>query len=147
MKISGRQRKGISPIVATVLIIAATLIAFAAVLGYIFGIFGGAGSTANVSVTSVSLSHSCMVAAPAITCTLSLTNTGSSSATTTGGTITFGGTTYTWTSASTPIAADSAAHTVVLTATSATSASAGQAFTGVVSLTNGEQALFSGTFS
>ena len=57
MKISGQRRKAISPIVATVLIIAATLIAFAAVLGYIFGIFGSAASTANISATVTAAVH------------------------------------------------------------------------------------------
>ncbi|MDG6974340.1 MAG: type IV pilin N-terminal domain-containing protein, partial [Nitrososphaerota archaeon] len=50
MKISGRQRKGISPIIATVLIIAATLIAFAAVAGYIFGLFGSSTKSAQAQV-------------------------------------------------------------------------------------------------
>ena len=54
MKISGRQRKGISPIIATVLIIAATLIAFAAVAGYVFGLFGSSTSGANAQSVNTS---------------------------------------------------------------------------------------------
>src|SRR5271154_4650843 len=49
------QRKAISPIIATVLIIAVTLIAAVAIGGFVFGIFGSASSSAQVQVTSQNL--------------------------------------------------------------------------------------------
>src|SRR5689334_2143472 len=48
-------RRAISPIIATVLIIAVTLIAAVAIGGFVFGIFGSSSSTAQVSVTSQNL--------------------------------------------------------------------------------------------
>src|ERR1019366_2870651 len=49
----GQQRRAISPIIATVLIIAVTLIAAVAIGGFVFGIFGSASATANIAVTTV----------------------------------------------------------------------------------------------
>ncbi|MDG7012201.1 MAG: type IV pilin N-terminal domain-containing protein [Nitrososphaerota archaeon] len=89
MKISGRQRKGISPIIATVLIIAATLIAFAAVAGYIFGLFGSSTKSAQAEVTSSNLVASTGVL------TLDFSNSGGQSVTISSVSVTVGGTTYT----------------------------------------------------
>ncbi|MDG6910271.1 MAG: type IV pilin N-terminal domain-containing protein [Nitrososphaerota archaeon] len=90
MKISGRQRKGISPIIATVLIIAATLIAFAAVAGYIFGLFGSSTKSAQAQVVGESLTSG-------TTGVLSLqfSNSGGQSVTITSESVTVGGATYT----------------------------------------------------
>ena len=85
MKISGRQRKGISPIIATVLIIAATLIAFAAVAGYIFGLFGSSTKSAQAQVVSESLPST----GPVLT--LSFSNSGGQSVTITSASVTVGG--------------------------------------------------------
>ena len=87
MKISGRQRKGISPIIATVLIIAATLIAFAAVAGYIFGLFGSSTKSAQAQVVSESLSNGVL--------TISFTNSGGQAVTVQTATVTVGTTTWT----------------------------------------------------
>ncbi len=166
MKISGQQRKAISPIVATVLIIAATLIAAAAILGYVFGIFGGASTTANVTASAPSLSHSYSsetayptTAATFGTVTLSNSGTGSTSALTTGS-ITYGGSTYPILIGSTGTAIctsttcgvpSNGALTVdfyvngVGTGTGAPTS--GETFNGLVNLANGESATFSGTFS
>ncbi|MDG6899618.1 MAG: type IV pilin N-terminal domain-containing protein [Nitrososphaerota archaeon] len=89
MKISGRQRKGISPIIATVLIIAATLIAFAAVAGYIFGLFGSSTKSAQAQVVGSSL------VASTGDLTLTFSNSGGQSVTVSSVSVTVGSTTYT----------------------------------------------------
>ena len=103
MKISGRQRKGISPIIATVLIIAATLIAFAAVAGYIFGLFGSSTKSAQAQVVSSSLTASGGVL------TVSFTNSGGQSVTVTTATATIGS--ATWTAGSTATSPTTAGYT------------------------------------
>ncbi|MDG6982839.1 MAG: type IV pilin N-terminal domain-containing protein [Nitrososphaerota archaeon] len=87
MKISGRQRNGISPIIATVLIIAATLIAFAAVAGYIFGLFGSSTKSAQAQVVSESLASGVL--------TVSFTNNGGQAVTVQTASVTVGSTTWT----------------------------------------------------
>jgi flagellin-like protein len=72
------KRKAISPVLATVILIAITLVAGVAIAGFAFGLFGSLSSTANVTVTSVTCSHTNDL------CTLSLSNTGSAPATITG---------------------------------------------------------------
>lgn len=52
-KAGARRRAAISGIAATVLIVAATLIAFAAVAGYVYGIFGAAASATNAEISPV----------------------------------------------------------------------------------------------
>src|SRR5438445_12998584 len=58
MKISNfrsRGRRAISPIVATVLIVAVTLVASVAIAEFVFGIFSTQSNTAQVSVTAQAL--------------------------------------------------------------------------------------------
>jgi flagellin-like protein len=164
MKIPGQQRKAISPIVATVLIIAATLIAAAAILGYVFGIFGSASNTANVTAASPSVSHlinseSAYPATAATYGTLTLTNSGTAATSVSSGTITFGGTTYQLLVGSSATAACTSATCTVPSGGTFTlyfyynggstppTISPGQAFNGVINLANAEQATFTGTFS
>jgi len=52
------KRKAISPILATVILIAITLVAAVAIAGFVFGLFGSLGSSANLSVVTVSCSVS-----------------------------------------------------------------------------------------
>ncbi|MDG6988556.1 MAG: type IV pilin [Nitrososphaerota archaeon] len=148
MKISGQRRKAISPIVATVLIIAATLIAFAAVLGYIFGIFGSSTNSANVTVSSASCVHG-STATTAPTCTIYVTNSGSGSTSASGGSITYGGTSYTLTFASVSIPGGTTTPLTVgtITVSGTVSGSAGETFNGYISLANGAEASFTGTMS
>ncbi len=51
------QRRAISPIIATVLIIAVTLIASVAIGGFVFGIFAQGQNSAQVAVTGTALSQ------------------------------------------------------------------------------------------
>lgn len=163
MKISGQRRKAISPIVATVLIIAATLIAFAAVLGYIFGIFGSSANTANISASSPSISHSFTAETSYPTTaatygTIVLSNTGTANTTVSSGTISFGSHTFallvgssgtaSCTSATPCTVGSGKSFTLyVYINAGTTTATSGEAFNGVIDLANGEQASFTGTFS
>ncbi len=146
MKISGQRRKAISPIVATVLIIAATLIAFAAVLGYIFGIFGSAAAKANVQISSqTSVAHALAPGSASVV----LINTGTASTTVTSATLSAGGSTCTVTLPTTTLTAGSTT-TLVSTAISCTptvTVNSGQTFTLSVVLADGSPATYQGVFS
>ena len=50
-----RSRRAITPIIATVLIIAVTLVAGVAIAGYVFGLFGAGTQTAQVQVLSTAV--------------------------------------------------------------------------------------------
>ncbi|MDV3243929.1 MAG: type IV pilin N-terminal domain-containing protein [Nitrososphaerales archaeon] len=167
MKITSKnERKAISPIIATVLIIAATLIAFAAIGGYVFGIFGSASNTANVQVTSAALGH--LLAAGSLT----LVNSGTGSTTVSGVSITYNGQTCSVPASATngwsitgnagnivgaagTAGATGASQTITVTltnaggycGTAAPAAAQGTAYNGNVLLANGALASFTGTFT
>jgi flagellin-like protein len=144
-----KQRRAVSPVLATVILIAITLIAAVAIAGFVFGLFGAFTSTAQVSITSVSCRTNGL-------CTLTLTNSGTASTYSgTSGTITFGGKTVTMTCGTTTSASPVSPTSVLIAAGGsnqiscsfdASSAQAGQQFVGTVSLANGGQVQFSGTF-
>ena len=158
------QRKAISPIIATVLIIAVTLIASVAVGGFIFGVFGQAQNSAQIAVTGAALtavgfgtgtggSVTCVTASPA-TPYLTLTNTGTGNAAVASITITWAGADNAFPLAASATCVIGAAGTASATTYAefsglplvTTPADKGQAFTGTVTLTNGAQLLFSGTW-
>jgi len=156
-------RRAISPIIATVLIIAVTLIAAVAIGGFVFGIFGSASQTANVQVTTVTAPASKFVTTggtAAFTCAttagagayLVVTNTGTAAGTVTGITLTWAGANnaYTPPTSCQIGAAGSASATTYLnlpaSATITVAAVTGQTFQGTVTLSNGAEVLFTGTF-
>ncbi len=151
MKISGRQRKGISPIIATVLIIAATLIAFAAVAGYIFGLFGSSTKSAQAQVVGSSL------VASSGDLTLTFTNSGGQSVTITSVSVTVGTSTYTETPGGTTFTASAIppATTTVITVNAGsgtgqwttTTFAAGTTYTFSIVLSNGITSTISVTAS
>jgi flagellin-like protein len=145
-----KQRRAVSPVLATVILIAITLIAAVAIAGFVFGLFGSFTSTAQVSITSVSCSALNKL------CNLTLTNSGTASTYSgTSGTITFGGQTVTMTCGTSPggtfttttvlISAGGSSQITCLFSPTQTP-QAGQQFVGTVSLANGGQVQFSGTF-
>ena len=163
------QRKAISPIIATVLIIAVTLIAAVAIGGFVFGIFGSSSSTAQVQVTSQNLlaadnllagttsTFACNVAGAANN--IVLTNTGTAATTVTGVTITWAGSVNSMTPSTActvaaagntglttngnPISLNILATNKLATANAVT----GQTYTGTVTMGNGAVLLFTGTFN
>ena len=165
------QKKAISPIIATVLIIAVTLIAAVAIGGFVFGIFGSASATANIQVTAAvapaaafigtpaSTVYTCASAATAVTTNLaylSLVNTGTASATVTGVTITWAGasnvfnptSTCTVGAAGSTLATAAATMDLVFTAhpTLSVVPVTGQTYSITVTLSNGASVLYTGTF-
>jgi flagellin-like protein len=53
-----KAKKGISPILATVILIAVTLVIAVGVIGWVMGIFGSMGKTEMLSVTPIKLNNS-----------------------------------------------------------------------------------------
>ena len=159
---SKHGKRAISPIIATVLIIAVTLIAAVAIGGFVFGIFGSASQTADVQVTTVTAPHGDFETSggtATFTCSttasgayLVVTNTGTAAGTVTGVTLTWAGANNAYTpSGSCSIgAAGSATATTYInlpaTASITATATTGQTFQGTVTLSNGAEVLYTGTF-
>jgi flagellin-like protein len=70
-----KKRKGIHPVLATVILIAITLIAAIAIAGFVFGLFGNFLATARVSIYPATCTDN---HDGTVTCTFSATNTGNS---------------------------------------------------------------------
>ena len=144
MKISGQRRKAISAIIATVLIIAATLIAFAAVLGYIFGIFGSAAAKANVTIsTETSITYS----GSAIGGNIFFINSGTSSTTMSSGTLSYGGGSCPLNSFATSITPGSSVEDSSITCTGGPTPVVGESYTLSVVLADGSTTSYAGTFA
>src|SRR5215471_8647997 len=77
-KFTKQKKKAISPVLATVILIAITLIAAIAIAGFVFGLFGTFTTTAQVSASSVTCTHAGVGAS---NCVIVLSNTGNSPAT------------------------------------------------------------------
>jgi len=158
MHISTKRRKAISPILATVILIAITLIAAIAIAGFVFGLFGSFTSSAQVQAAPVSFTAAVAnAAAAAPTCHavagatapyLQLSNTGTSSATANYFTISFGGKTYTQTPAAgcVVVAGSNEAMDVTGFGAGAGVAVVGEQFTGAALMSNGASVAFTGTF-
>jgi flagellin-like protein len=155
------RRKAITPIIATVLIIAVTLIAAVAIGGFVFGIFGSATSVAQVTVVGTALAHptvagtfaaACLTTAPASTSGyLQLTNTGTASTVASTISLTYGGSTFSvaltgGTTCTVPSGGSMYIGITTLTGFPAIGSS-GQQFTGFVVMSNGAQVVYTGVFS
>jgi len=142
--ISPSKRKAISPVLATVILIAITLIAAVAIAGFVFGLFGTFTATARVqaSVTSCAWNGTNEV------CTLILTNSGNANtATTASCRLTYLGVGYSGTVANGGTVTAGAALNGVTCTGGTVAAGSGAQVTGSVILTNGGNALFSATAS
>jgi len=136
-----RSKRAISPVLATVILIAITLIVAVAIGGFVFGLFGTFTSTAQVSAGTVTCSGTPEV------CALVLQNTGTANTVITGVcNLNFAGGSYVGTAAlvSGSLKAGSSA-TVTCTGPAAQHATAGTQITGYVALGNGAEVLFAGT--
>jgi archaeal type IV pilus assembly protein PilA len=143
---NARRRKAISPVLATVILIAITLIAAIAIAGFVFGLFGSFTSTARVEVSSVALTHGATPSG-----TLLALNTGTSNTNVNSITLTYGGQTCVAAITGAPVTITAGvAPGITLTVTAgacATASVSGQAVTGILSMSNGGQVPFSGTFA
>jgi flagellin-like protein len=152
-----RGRKAISPVIATVILIAITLIAAIAIAGFVFGIFGSFSSSATVTVTGVAIPSGSGGAFPvtagcsttAATPYVSISNSGTGSTTVTGVSLTYAGNTNRATLTGCTIgAAGSSTATlyIVITGFSPGAALKGIQFVGSISLGNGASISYTGTF-
>lgn len=139
------KRKAISPILATVILIAITLIAAVAIAGFVFGLFGSFTSTAQISISS----ETCSVGGSQ--CTIYFLNTGTSTGSVSGASINYGGLGYTALTCTpatqTVVAGGEAASISCIPATTFVGAVVGQAFTLEATASSGSQPLGAGSFS
>jgi len=155
------RRKAISPVLATVILIAITLIAAIAVAGFVFGLFGSFTSTAQVggvqeyilaadsSKATGLTSATCAAAAGADYIAFKNTGTGSTSINTFS--LIYGGQTLSASAAggaACKLVAGGATVYVnlVFSGAAGPTTSSGQQFTGSVGLSNGATAQYTGTF-
>jgi len=136
-----RKRKAISPVLATVILIAITLIAAIAIAGFVFGLFGTFTKTATVVGSTVSCNDTTGF------CTVDLINSGNANTATSGGcTESFGGATYQGTvTAGTIVPAGGGGVPLTCTLPHSEALVGGESVTGSVTLTNGGLVLFSGS--
>jgi len=151
MNLKTIRRRAISPVLATVILIAITLIAAIAIAGFVFGLFGTFTSTARISANVVTCSHNLATVGLAY-CEITLTNSGNAAATAEGCSFTGtnGGGAGTLSASPTAIAAETPSVTTTTPVTAycvaAVGTTAGTEAAGAVTLSNGGSALFSGTF-
>jgi len=140
------KRKGISPVLATVILIAITLIAAIAIAGFVFGLFGTFTKTAAVSASVTSCSYN----GTNEVCDLSMINSGTSNTVANGCTMTFKGVTaagvLAFVAPSTSLTLTAGATTYI-SCTGGGDAGAGNAISGSVATSNGGSVLFSGSSS
>jgi flagellin-like protein len=151
-----RNRKAISPVLATVILIAITLIAAIAIAGFVFGLFGSFTSTAQVSATPFAITAAaantayaaptCHAVAGATAPYLQLSNSGTASATANYFTMTFGGHTYTLTPAAGCAVTAGSTEAMQITGVGAAGATVGEQYVGSVAMSNGGAIAFTGTF-
>jgi flagellin-like protein len=143
------KRKAISPVLATVVLIAMTLISAISVSGFIFGLFGSFTSTAQVQAQFTSCNGT------GNTCTLTMYNSGTSNVnifTAQGcASVTYAGTTVLASTCSGPLGAVKvgAGSSLVVTITLPGNFNqvSGAQVTGSVNLSNSAVVIFAGTFS
>ncbi|MDA4123924.1 MAG: type IV pilin [Thaumarchaeota archaeon] len=138
---SRKNRKAISPVLATVILIAITLIAAIAIAGFVFGLFGSFTSSAQVSAQVVGCTTTTLSS-----CTINLLNSGTSNANTVGSSIRFAGVTYTGNACGGVTATAGATTPATCVMTNVPVPASGSAFTGSISLSNGASVPFTGTF-
>ncbi len=175
MKMFNRHsRRAISPIVATVLIVAVTLVASVAIAGFVFGIFASQGNTAQIAVTGTALKALDFTSTGNTTptrnffctgsgtSTITVTNTGSAGAYVTSVSLNWAGQSATFTDIAdanpasscnvSPAGTTGATFTIRFNTagaftTGGTAASIGGSFTGTVTTSNGAVLLYAGTFT
>jgi len=139
---SPRRRKAISPVLATVILIAITLIAAIAIAGFVFGLFGSFTSSAQVSAQVTSCTSATDV------CVVVLTNTGTSNVQATVCSIRNGGTAVASTLTGAPVIVPASNHvTATCTANVVAAQTVGSQAIGSFSMSNGASVPFSGVWS
>jgi flagellin-like protein len=140
-KVHRKNRKAISPVLATVILIAITLIAAVAIATFVFGIFGTSASPATLSIVSSSV----VCGHTAGTCTMNVANSGTAGGSITGaGPGSGSGAAVSFSSPSVSIPAGSAgtAVTVTITLSGGGAPPAGQTVSGYLTQGNGPSLFF-----
>ena len=141
-KVQRRKRKAISPVLATVILIAITLIAAIAIAGFVFGLFGSFTSSAQVSAVSVVCSDSLH------DCVVGLQNTGSSNATPTACNVQISGVSTSGTGGFAAVTAGGGSVPQTCTiGTTALSQAVGSTAQGSFTMSNGASVPFTGTWT
>jgi flagellin-like protein len=138
------KRKAISPVLATVILIAITLIAAIAVAGFVFGLFGTFTSTARVSAA---VTYCQWVSGTGTTCYLNLSNSGTSNTASTVCSMIYGGVTYPGVVAGAGTISAGKTTAANCLAASGPDPGAGVAITGSLSTSNGASVPFTSTSS
>jgi FlaG/FlaF family flagellin (archaellin) len=148
-----KMKRAISPIAATVMIVAATIIPAAALSGFIYGVFGSTSTTPNITVLAVSFTH----LGTSNVGTIVLTNSGTGSAYVLSVTLNYQGASCTLSSVSgggpaSPILGGARQTLTISVVTagqycSGVTAATGNAFNGAVYLTNQAETFFTGKFA
>ena len=150
-KFVNRKKLAISPVLATVILIAITLVAAVAIAGFVFGLFGTFTTSATIQASAVTCSDDGI---DTFTCNINLTNTGSANGVVlTGATLKYadsglGAVTLSEDTTNAPRTV-LAGGTNTLTVTfvySGGGAVSGSAFSGSLTTSNGGAPLFSGSF-
>jgi flagellin-like protein len=144
------KRKAISPVLATVILIAITLIAAIAIAGFVFGLFGTFTSTAQVQASVTSCTYTGASPTGTEACNLILTNSGNANTVaTTSCSLTYGGVTHTGVTSGPATTIITAGQTAAAICTGPVGAAptVGSQISGSVILTNGGNALFTATAS
>jgi len=133
------RREGISPILATVILIAITLIAAISISGFVFGLFGTYTNTARVEA----ISYSCT--GTPIVCTVGLQNTGTADTALSGScSLITGGNSYSSVAALSSGSLNAGSSAVVTcTGPAGSHAASGSQIVGSILLNNGANLLFS----
>ena len=133
------SRKAISPVLATVILIAITLIAAIAISGFVFGLFGTYTNTARVEA----ISYTCT--GTPIVCTVGLQNIGTANTVPSGScTLSTGGTNYNGVAAVSSGSLNGGSSAVVTcTGPGGSHAAVGTQVAGSILLNNGANILFS----
>lgn len=146
-------RKAISPIIATLTLVAVTLVAAVAIGGFVFGVFSSQTSTAQVSVTFAQITSAAGNGTLTIQVggsatdpvgTIRLVNSGTSSIGISGLSLNYGGSSSYAEASGATVAAGSTQIIYIMSLK--TTPTSGQQFTGAVVLSNGAQVPFVGTF-
>jgi flagellin-like protein len=145
LRIPAKNRKAISPVLATVILIAITLIAAVAIAGFVFGLFGSFTSSAQVSASVSLCAHTSNAKGPA--CLVTLRNTGTSNVAVTGCSLQISGVSRTGTTNGTLTVGASGTTLVACIVASGTAQTVGSQAVGSFAMSNGASVPISGVWS
>jgi len=143
---STKHRKAISPVLATVILIAITLIAAIAIAGFVFGLFGSFTSSAQVSAQILSCTSAAAGNSSHAFCAVRLTNIGTSNAVANACSLQIAGVAQTGTLGATKTV-PAGGNTIVHCTGSTAGNTAGSSALGSFSMSNGASVPFTGVWS